>query len=132
MTQLNTLFSAMESRKYPSALKITTANVLRFILSNLNQLNRIKCFVHVLQYQRQQRQLIEPTVLALRKDIETSIVESLRIWRQMPMKRSYTLKRIQALRQLFLHIYRQTDKENCDLVGLEQLVHNIASVWLHQ
>lgn len=129
---LITLFSTMESRKYPSALKITTANVLRFILSNLNQLNRIKSFVHVLQYQRQQRQLIEPTVLALRKDIETSIVENLRVWRQIPMKRSYTLKRIQALRQLFFHIYRQTDKENCDLVGLEKLVHNIASVWLHQ
>lgn len=125
-------FSQLESRKYPPAMKITTANVLRFILSNLSHPNRLKAYNYVLRYQRQQRQPIEPTLHALRKETEKAIVESLRIWRQTPLKRSYTLKRIQALRRLFLHIYSQTDAEHCDLAGLERLINDVANVWLHQ
>lgn len=113
-------------------MKITTANVLRFILSNLNHPNRMKAFMHVLKYQRQQRQWIEPTLHALRKETENGIVESLRIWRHNPLKRSYTLKRIQALRRLYLHIYRQTDAELCNLAEFERLIYDVANVWLHQ
>lgn len=106
-------------------MKITTANVLRFILSNVGHLDRIKSFVHVLKYQREQRQLIEPTLIALRRATEMAIVENLRVWRQHPLKRTYTLKRIQMLRELFLHIYWQPDKENCDLVELEARIKNL-------
>lgn len=119
----------MESRKFPSSMKVTVPNILGFILSNLNRPNRLKSIVTILKYQSRQKQSIGTTLVALRKEVEANIIESLRIWRRDPLKRSYTLKRIQALRRLYFTLFREP--ENRDLVKLNALVQNILNVWLH-
>lgn len=121
--------SKLESRKFPSAMKITVPNVLGFILSNLNRPNRLTAIVSTLKYQTKQNQSTEKTLIALRREIEANIVESLRIWRHNSMKRSYTLKRIQELRRLYFTLFRYP--ENRDLDKLDSLVQNVLNVWLH-
>lgn len=85
--------------------------------------------VTTLKYQTKQKQSIEKTLIALRREIEENIAESLRVWRHNSMKRSYTLKRIQALRHLYLTLFRYP--ENRDLDKLNSLVQNVLNVWLH-
>lgn len=126
---LKILCSKLESRKYPTSMPVTVQNVLGFILSNLSKLNRLKAISSVLKYRHRQKQPIDETIVALRRETEMNIVESLRAWRQNTRKRNYIFKRIQALRCLYFTLYGQAYKRDSD--QLDILVAEVHATWLH-
>lgn len=117
----------MESRKYPAAMPVTLQNVLGFILSNLNRPNRLRALASIIKYRSHQKQSIENTISVLRRETEDNITNSLREWRMIPRRRSYILRRIQALRRLYLSLYSQT--QNRDLNKLDELIGDVLHVW---
>lgn len=72
---------------------------------------------------------IENTIGVLRRETESSIVDSLRAWRQNPRNRNYIFKRVQALRRLYFTLLGQTNKS--DLNKLDELVTEVHATWLH-
>lgn len=104
-------------------------NVLGFILSNLSKKNRLKAIASIAKYRHKQKQPIENTIVVLRRETESSIVDSLRAWRQNPRKRNYIFKRIQALRRLYFTLYGQVYKR--DLNKLDKLITEVQATWLH-
>lgn len=121
-------FSQLESRKFSSSMKVTVPNVIGFILSNLNQPNRLRAMSTILSIKHQERQSFQSAVIALQRDTDVSISDNLKLWRRHPLKRPYILRRIQALRQLYLELFRQIDKR--DLVKLNELIQNVLNVWV--
>lgn len=121
--------SKLDSRKYPSSLPVTVQDVLGFILSNLSRKNRLRAIVSMIKYRHKQMHPIENTIGVLRRETESSIVDSLRAWRQSPLKRNYIFKRIQALRRLYFTLLGQTQK--CDSNKLDELVTEVHATWLH-
>lgn len=66
----------------------------------------------------------------LRREIEIDITYNLRIWRKTTQsRRVYILRRIQALKHLYLALYR-IQNNNSDFNYLNQLVTNILNVWI--
>lgn len=122
------IFSQLESRKFPSSMEINVPNILGFILSNLNRPNRLRAMSSLLNSRAQQRQSFETTVVVMQREIEDAIVENLKLWRRLPLKRAYILRRIQALHRLYLELFRQTDRP--DLDKLNALIQDVLNVWL--
>lgn len=110
-------------------MKVTVKNVLGFILSNLTRPNRLKAIASILRNHLPQ-QSIESVIIALRRETEDSLIESLRAWRLHPRKRNYILRRIQALRQLYFSLHTQA--YNRDLKKIDELIKNVLAVWLHK
>lgn len=109
-------------------MEINVPNVLGFILSNLNRPNRLRAMGLLLNVKAQQLQSFENAVIALQREVEETIVDNLKLWRRLPFKRPYILRRIQALRHLYLELFRQIDKR--DLAKLNALIQNVLNVWV--
>lgn len=108
-------------------MKVTVPNVIGFILSNLHQPNRLRAMSTFLNIKQQQIQSFQSAVIVLQRDTDVSISDNLKLWRRYPLKRPYVLRRIQALRQLYLELFRQIDKR--DLVKLNAMIQNVLNVW---
>lgn len=104
-------------------------NVLGFILSNLNRRNRLIAIASIVKYRKKQKQSIENTIGVLRRETEDNIITSLRDWRLNPRKRSYILRRIQALRRLYLTLHIQANKRDSN--QLDDLVKEVSLSWIH-
>lgn len=126
----NFISSKLESRKYPSSMQVTLQNVLGFILSNLNRPNRLKAIGSIVKYQSRHRQSVESITIVFRREVEDNIVDSLRAWRMYPRKRNYILRRIAALRRLYLTLYSPV--YNRDLTHFDKLVEEVLHVWFHE
>lgn len=109
-------------------MKVTVPNVIGFILSNLNQPNRLLAMSTILSIKNQERQSFQSAVIALQRETDVSISDNLKLWRRHPLKRPYILRRIQTLRQLYLELFRQIDKR--DLVKLNAFIQNVLNVWV--
>lgn len=119
-----------ESRRYPASLPITVQNVLGFIISNLNRPSRLNAMVRIFQYNSQTTMAsIENGLNLLRREIEDNITYNLNVWRRMPAKRVLVLRRIQALKNLYLALYR-IEGNHRDFNYLNQLVKNVLNVWM--
>lgn len=120
-----------ESRKYPASLPITVQNVLGFILSNLNRPGRLNAMVRIFQYNSQTTMAsIERGGLdVLRREIEDNITYNLNVWRRIPSKRLLVLRRIQALKKIYLALYR-FNGNHCNFNSLNKLVKNVLNVWI--
>lgn len=110
-------------------MPVTVQNVLGFILSNLNKSNRLRAIASLVKYRQKQKQPIENSILVLRRETENSIIDSLRAWRQNPLKRTYIFMRIQALRRLYFTLHVQAYKR--DLNKLDELITDVHATWLH-
>lgn len=110
-------------------MPVTVQNVLGFILSNLSKSNRLRAIASIVKYRYKQKQSIENTILVLRRETENNLIDSLRAWRQNPLKRNYIFKRIQALRRLYLMLHVQAYKR--DLDKLNELITEVHATWLH-
>lgn len=110
-------------------MQVTVQNVLGFMLSNFNKPNRLKAIASIVKYQSEQKQSVESATIVLRREVEVSITDSLRAWRMYPRKRNYILRRIGALRRLYLTLYSQA--YNRDLNHFDKLISEVLLVWLH-
>lgn len=110
-------------------MPVTVPNVMGFILSNLSQPNRLKSLASIIKYRHKQKQPIETTIVVLRRETESSIVDSLRAWRLYPRKRNYILRRIQALRRLYFALHSRAYKR--DLNELDTLINEVLFAWRH-
>lgn len=110
-------------------MQITVQNVLGFLLSNLNRPNRLRAIAAIIRYKSQHRTSIDSILVVMRREIEENIVENLRLWRKMPFKRAYILRRIQALRQLYFTLFRPLNTN--DLDHFNELIQNVLNVWLY-
>lgn len=122
-------FSKLESRKYPTSMKVTIQNVMGFILSNLSRRDRLIAIASIAKYRNKQKQSIENTIGVLRRETEDNIITSLRDWRLNPRKRNYILRRIQALRHLYLTLHIQAYKR--DFKNLDDLIKEVSLSWIH-
>lgn len=123
------IFSNLDSRKYPTSMPVTVQNVLGFILANLNRPNRMRAIASIAKYRNKQKQSIDTTMKVLRRETEDNIIESLRAWRLNPRKRNYILRRIQVLRRLYFALHSQSS--NQDLDKLDELISEVLYAWLH-
>lgn len=110
-------------------MPVTVQNVLGFILSNLNKRNRLRAIASIVKYRHKQRQPTENTIIVLRRETESNIIDSLRTWRQNARKRNYIFMRIQALRRLYFTLHGHAHKR--DLNKLDELVAEVHATWLH-
>lgn len=109
-------------------MEVTVPNVIGFILSNLNQPDRLRAMSTILNIEHQERKSFQSAVIALQRQTDASISDNLKLWRRHPLKRPYILRRIQALRQLYMELLRQIDKR--DLVKLNEFIQNVLNAWL--
>lgn len=107
-------------------MKVSVQNVIGFILANLSRPNRLTALTAIVNYRRKHKQPIEHTISVLRRETEDSIVASLRAWRANARKRTYILRRIQALRRLYFTIYSH------NLTKVDELIKEVVHVWRHE
>lgn len=119
----------LDSRKYPTSMPVTVQNVLGFILANLNRLNRMEAIVSIAKYRHRQKQSIDTTIVILRRETESNIIESLRAWRLNPRKRNYILRLIQALRRLYFTLHNHS--YNHSLEKIDELIKEVSYFWIH-
>lgn len=108
-------------------MEISIPNVLGFILSNLNRPNRLRTLNFLLNIKAQEKQSFDDILVVLQREVDETIVENLKLWRRVPLKRPYILRRIQALRRLYLELFRKIDKRNLSTVTA--LIQDVLNVW---
>lgn len=129
-TQNNSNFYRKEeSESFPIVKQITVQNVLGFILANLNRPTRLNAMVSVLKYSAAHKSSLDNGLKILQNEIENAITYNLYVWRRMPTRRKYILRRLQALKILYLALYRVRGNES-DFNYLKQLVKNTLNVWI--
>lgn len=107
---------------------MTVKNVLGFILSNLNRTNRLSAMIAMLRHSATRRSSLDNDIKVLHREIEENIKYNLNVWRHRPQRRNYVLRRIQALKTLYLSLYR-FKRSQSDFIKLNQLVKNVLNVW---
>ncbi|GAB0095391.1 uncharacterized protein DMENIID0001_107720 [Sergentomyia squamirostris] len=116
----------VESRIYPSHLPVTVQNILSFVVANLNRGTRLRAIVLACRASKKIPSLGH-CIEVLRAEVEDNISESLREWRLAPHRRSSILRRLQILRELYLHLYKTN--QFCDFKQLEHFVRRIVKIW---
>ncbi|XP_059616682.1 thioredoxin domain-containing protein 11 [Phlebotomus argentipes] len=118
--------SKAESRIFPMNLPVTVQNILSFVVANLERSSRLQAIVLACRASKKIPSL-EHCIDVLRVEVEDDISESLRQWRLRAHKRSSILRRLQLLRELYLHLYKTN--QFCDFKQLEQSVRRIVKIW---
>uniref|UniRef100_A0A1L8DU29 Putative thioredoxin/protein disulfide isomerase n=1 Tax=Nyssomyia neivai TaxID=330878 RepID=A0A1L8DU29_9DIPT len=115
-----------ESRRFPTHLPVTVQNILSFVVANLERGSRLRAIVLACRASKKISSLGH-CVQVLRVEVEDTISESLRQWGVYPHRRSSILRRLQILRELYLHLHETN--QFCDFKQLEHYVRRIVKIW---
>uniref|UniRef100_A0A1B0CT24 Thioredoxin domain-containing protein n=1 Tax=Lutzomyia longipalpis TaxID=7200 RepID=A0A1B0CT24_LUTLO len=115
-----------ESRIFPTHLPVTVQNILSFVVANLERGSRLRAIMLACSASKKIPSLGH-CVQVLRTEVEATISESLRQWRTQAHRRSSILRRLQILRELYLHLHETN--QFCDFKQLEHYVRRIVKIW---